>query len=74
MDNFPLGNYEQYLDIGCGTGFPLIDISQRLGNKCKAYGIDPWHAAMNRARTKIKTIGLTNIELLEIYNLKIGVL
>lgn len=65
MDNFPLGDYEQYLDIGCGTGFPLIDISQRLGNKCKAYGMDPWHAAINRARTKIKTIGLTNIELLE---------
>lgn len=65
MDNFPIGNYEKYLDIGCGTGFPLIDISQRLGNKCKAYGIDPWHAAINRARTKIKTIGLTNIELLE---------
>ena len=65
LDNFPIGNYEQYLDIGCGTGFPLIDIAQRLGNKCKAYGIDPWHAAIQRARTKIKTIGLTNIELLE---------
>ena len=65
MDNFPLGNYKQYLDIGCGTGFPLIDISQRLGSGCKAFGIDPWHAAMNRARTKIKTIGLTNIELIE---------
>jgi len=58
MDNFPLGNYEQYLDIGCGTGFPLIDISQRLGSKCKAYGIDTWHAAINRARIKIKALNV----------------
>ena len=65
LDNFPIGTYENYLDIGCGTGFPLIDISQRLGSACKAYGIDPWHAAVQRARTKIETIGLTNIEILE---------
>ncbi|MBI9051639.1 MAG: class I SAM-dependent methyltransferase [Anaerolineaceae bacterium] len=65
LDNFPIGAYEQYLDIGCGTGFPLIDISQRLGSQCKAYGIDPWHAAIKRARTKIETIGLRNIELIE---------
>ena len=65
LDYFPIGAYEQYLDIGCGTGFPLIDISQRLGSTCKAYGIDSWHAAVQRARTKIETIGLTNIEILE---------
>jgi arsenite methyltransferase len=65
LDNFPIGNYKQYIDIGCGTGFPLIDISQRLGNECKSYGVDPWHAAINRAHEKIDTIGLTNVELIE---------
>ena len=65
LDHFPIAAYDQYLDVGCGTGFPLIDIRQRLGSRCKAYGIDPWHAAVQRARTKIETIGLTNIEILE---------
>ncbi len=65
LDNFPLGYYKKYLDIGCGTGFPLIDVSQRLGNECRAYGIDPWHTAIKRVGEKIKTIGLKNIELIE---------
>jgi len=65
MDNFPIGNYKHHLDRGCGTGFPLIDISQRLGSSCKAYGMDPWHAAINRSSIKIETIGLKNVELIE---------
>ena len=65
LDNFPLGHYSQYLDIGCGTGFPLIDITQRLGNECQSYGIDPWHEAICRAKAKIQAIGIDNIELLE---------
>ena len=65
LDHFPIRAYENYLDVGCGTGFPLIDISQRIGSQCKAYGIDPWHAAVQRARTKIETIGLANVEILE---------
>ena len=43
----------------------MIDISQRLGSECKSYGIDPWRAATSRAHEKIKTIGLSNIELIE---------
>ena len=65
MDNFPLGRYENYLDVGCGTGFPLIDISQRLGTECKSFGIDPWAAAIKRARSKIETLGLSNVEVIE---------
>ncbi len=65
LDNFPIGHYKKYIDIGCGTGFPLIDIAQRLGSECKSYGIDPWHAAICRAHEKIRTIGLNNIELIE---------
>src|ERR1035437_2107262 len=65
LDNFPIGEYENYLDIGFGTGFPLIDISQRLGNKCKAYGIDQWKAAFNRAASKIETINSENLTFIE---------
>ena len=30
------------LDIGCGTGFPLIELAGRLGDSCRLVGIDPF--------------------------------
>jgi ubiquinone/menaquinone biosynthesis C-methylase UbiE len=53
------------LDIGSGTGFPVVELSQRLGETCRVYGIDPWTEAVERARAKIRTWGLTNVEILE---------
>ncbi len=52
------------IDIGYGTGFPLIELAMRLGDTCKVYGIDPWQAAADRAREKIRMFGINNIELL----------
>ena len=51
------------LDIGCGTGFPLLEVAMRLGNSCKVYGLDPWEAALERAKNKIKIDGIHNCEL-----------
>jgi len=65
LDNFPIGEYTDYLDIGCGTGFPLLEIAQRLGNNCKSVGIDPWTEAVKRVQTKIDTLRLENISILE---------
>jgi ubiquinone/menaquinone biosynthesis C-methylase UbiE len=65
LDHVPMGDYQNYLDIGCGTGFPLIELSQRLGADCHAYGLDPWKEAMLRAKSKIDTLGMTNIRLIE---------
>lgn len=64
MDNFPIGDYKHYLDIGCATGFPLLDIAQRLGSGCKSVGIDPWSSAINRARYKANVAGI-NVSFLE---------
>lgn len=52
------------LDIGYGTGFPIIELAMRLGDTCKVFGIDPWQAAADRAREKIRMFGINNIELL----------
>jgi len=52
------------LDIGSGTGFPLLEVAMRLGNSCKLYGIDPWEAAIERIKMKIRVCGLNNIELI----------
>jgi len=48
------------LDIGPGTGFPLLELAQRLGSTSKAYGIDPWDAALTSINQKINFYGLTN--------------
>ena len=65
LDNLPVGDYSHYLDIGCATGFPLIEIAQRLGNKCTSVGIDPWVEAVKRTATKINALQLKNISVIE---------
>lgn len=51
-------------DIGCGTGFPLLELAGRLGDRSKLYGIDLWENALNRARLKISNYGYKNVELI----------
>ncbi len=53
------------LDIGSGSGFPIIELSQRLGDSCKVYGIDPWAETVERCRLKIKNLNITNLEIIE---------
>ena len=65
LDNFPIGEYTDYLDIGCGTGFPLLEIAQRLGNNCQSVGIDPWTEGVKRTQTKSNTFQLENITIIE---------
>lgn len=55
------------LDIGCGFGFPLIELAMRFGRSSRIYGIDPWKEAVKRAREKIALFGATNVEVLEGY-------
>lgn len=53
------------LDIGSGTGFPLMEIASRFGSSCTCYGLDIWTNANNRAKEKIKNYGLDNVEIIE---------
>lgn len=53
------------LDIGFGTGFPLLELAMRLGEGSRVYGIDPWSAAVERVRTKIAGYGIKNVEIIE---------
>jgi arsenite methyltransferase len=52
------------LDIGSGLGFPLLEVAMRLGNSCKVYGIDPWETAVERIKTKIRSYGIENVEII----------
>jgi ubiquinone/menaquinone biosynthesis C-methylase UbiE len=51
------------LDLGCGLGFPLIELSQRLGQTSQVYGIDPWNEALDRVRFKLQVYNIKNVKL-----------
>lgn len=65
LDTIKLGKGLKVLDIGSGTGFPLIEIAQRLGESSKVLGIDPWEEANERANLKIKKYNLKNVEIIK---------
>ena len=63
LDAVRFKEHATILDVGFGTGFPLIEIAQRFGASAKVYGIDPWDAATLRTKEKIAAIGVDNITL-----------
>jgi len=65
LENVPLRRNMTVLDVGCGTGFPLVELAQRLGGTCKVCGLDPWQPALERARRRLGALGVTNVELVE---------
>ena len=51
------------LDIGFGTGFPLLELAMRLGNSSRVVGLDPWKAGHKRTKDKIRFAGIKNVDL-----------
>jgi ubiquinone/menaquinone biosynthesis C-methylase UbiE len=65
LEHVPLARVSTALDVGCGTGFPLIELAERLGAGAQVHGIDPWAAALARAREKIASRGTGNVHVHE---------
>ncbi|MDF1546769.1 MAG: methyltransferase domain-containing protein [Bacteroidales bacterium] len=65
LDHVQLKKEINALDIGFGTGFPLLELAMRLGNSSKVFGIDPWQAAIDRTKQKITQIGISNIDIIK---------
>jgi len=65
LEEVPLSGATSVLDAGCGTGFPLIELAERLGPRAHMHGIDPWTAGLARAAEKIASRGTHNITLHE---------
>lgn len=53
------------VDIGCGAGFPLLELAMRLGKTSTVYGIDPDREALALAECKTAAFGINNIVLIE---------
>jgi arsenite methyltransferase len=65
LEEIPMTGVRKALDVGCGTGFPLIELAERLGPSAEVHGIDPWAPALKRAAEKIQDRGTPNVTLHE---------
>lgn len=61
LENITFRKNINILDIGYGTGFPMIEIAERFGDCARIFGIDPSEEAMNCVKEKIARLGLRNI-------------
>ena len=52
------------LDLACGTGFPLFEMSQVHGDCSKFIGVDLEKEALERASVKLRTYRLRNVSLI----------
>ncbi|MCC6725046.1 MAG: class I SAM-dependent methyltransferase [Saprospiraceae bacterium] len=53
LDNVPLRKNMTVLDLGCGPGFPLFELANRLDASSQLFGLDPWQAGVERAKWKL---------------------
>jgi ubiquinone/menaquinone biosynthesis C-methylase UbiE len=65
LDRVPLKPGINVLDVGFGTGFPILELAQRLGESSTVYGIDSWTGAIQRVKQKIDILGIKNVKLVE---------
>lgn len=62
FDNLELRPDIRGLDLGCATGFPLIELAMVHGPSCEFVGIDLWQEALAIARAKIAFYQLQNVK------------
>ena len=63
LDHIPMSSEATVLDLGFGTGFPLIELAQRFGISSKIYGMDIWEQGIVKAKERIEVLGLSQIEI-----------
>ena len=52
LDKIEYRKNTKVLDVGCGVGFPSLEIAQRIGSSSKVCGLDVWEVALEQARYK----------------------
>ncbi len=57
LEHVPLAGVRRALDLGCGPGFPLVELAERLGPGALVVGADPWETALARAAAKLARWG-----------------
>jgi arsenite methyltransferase len=64
LETVPMKQNMIALDIGYGTGYPVIELAERSGKNSRFYGVDIWREGAQRALKKISVHRLNNLTLL----------
>ncbi len=62
LDHLEIRPAVRGLDLGCGTGFPLIELAMLHGPSSHFTGVDVWQGAIGVAQKKIELHRLTNVD------------
>ena len=65
LDHLEISRGVKGLDVGCGTGFPLIELACLHGTSSHFTGLDIWPEGLARARKRAELLGLGNVDLVE---------
>ena len=65
LEEVPFNGVRDLLDVGCGTGFPLLELAERLGPASNAHGVDSWAGGLSRASDKVSVRASSNVTLHE---------
>ncbi|MBN1573114.1 MAG: methyltransferase domain-containing protein [Deltaproteobacteria bacterium] len=60
LENVPMRRGMAVLDVGCWTGFPLIELAERLGESSRVFGIDILTGSLKITNDKIRAKGVQN--------------
>ncbi len=60
LDRVRFDRGARILDVGCGSGFPLLELAQRFGASSFAAGLDPWAAGARAFRRKQAVLKIPN--------------
>jgi arsenite methyltransferase len=60
LEHLPLSGHKNVLDVGCGTGFPMLELAERMGPGASVVGLDIWSEALDRAKHKAKLLEIDN--------------
>jgi SAM-dependent methyltransferase len=53
LENVTMAGARRILDLGCGAGFPLVELAERVGPATFVAGVDRWFEGLRRANAKI---------------------
>ena len=65
LDTIRLQHGMNILDIGSGSGFPMLEIAERAGASCMIYGIDPSDDAILMINQKKEAKGMKNVQIVK---------
>lgn len=73
LENLPYKKHQNVVDIGFGTGFPLLILARRFGSTSTIIGVDIWNDAIDKTIKKAKITDIENLTILQMNATKMAI-